>query len=124
MNSPTSKIAREYRLQQWTDQIRECQGRPAGMSVEQWCLQHHLSVPNYYYRLREVRKACIDQLSSGAISQKVVPVSSELIRVQENSKIALEAGLDVCVNNITIRVTNETSPELLRMVLGVAANVK
>lgn len=32
--------------------------------------------------------------------------------------------LEVSINNICVRVTNETSPELLKMVLQVATDVK
>ncbi len=42
MNSTTSLVARQYRLQQWADQIRECQNRSAGVSIKEWCIQHEL----------------------------------------------------------------------------------
>jgi len=40
------------------------------------------------------------------------------------SQPASVSGLEVSVNNISIHVTKETTPELLRMVLQVAADVK
>lgn len=33
MSSETSMVAVGFRLQEWAAQIRECQSRPAGMSV-------------------------------------------------------------------------------------------
>ena len=33
MGSETTMVAEQYRLQEWATQIRECQDRPAGMSV-------------------------------------------------------------------------------------------
>ncbi|MBE5977556.1 MAG: IS66 family insertion sequence element accessory protein TnpB [Paenibacillaceae bacterium] len=122
MNSTTSLVARQYRLQQWADQIRECQNRSAGVSVKEWCNQHELTAANYYYRLREVRKACLDHISYNAIPQSIVPVPTELMSGDLRSVSA--SGLKVSINNICIRVTNETSPELLKMVLQVAADVK
>ena len=122
MNSPTSLVARQYRLQQWAIQICECQNRSAGVSVKEWCSQHKLTAANYYYRLREVRKACLDHISCDAIPQSIVPVPAELIR--DNLPSVSASGLEVSINNICIRVTNETSPELLKMVLQVAADVK
>ncbi|RKD30263.1 hypothetical protein BET01_06620 [Lacrimispora algidixylanolytica] len=74
MNSTTLLVARQYRLQQWADQIRECQNRSAGVSVKEWCSQHELTTANCYYRLREERKARLDHISYDAISQSIVSV--------------------------------------------------
>lgn len=122
MNSTTSLVARQYRLQQWADQIRECQNRSTGMSVKEWCNQHELTAANYYYRLREVRKACLDHISYDAMAQSIVPVPVELMR--GDSQPTSVSGLEVSINNVCIHVTNETTPGLLRMVLQVAADVK
>lgn len=122
MNSTTSLVARQYRLQQWANQIRESQSRPTGMSIKEWCNQNELTTANYYYRFKEVRKACLDHISYDDIPQSIVPVPAQLMRgdLQPSSV----SGLEVTVNNVCIRVTNETIPELLRMVLQVAADVK
>lgn len=54
--------------------------------------------------------------------QDIVAVPNELLaNVQQTSK---QSGNDISVNQIKIHVTNDTSPELLRMVLEIAANVK
>lgn len=50
MKSVTSSVARNYRLQEWAAQIRECQNRLPGTSVKEWCGQHDVTVANYYYR--------------------------------------------------------------------------
>lgn len=38
MSSEASMVAESFRLQEWADQIRECQSQPAGMSVASWCV--------------------------------------------------------------------------------------
>ena len=60
MSSQTSLVAEQVRLQQWAAQIQECQSRPADMKVETWCSEHGITKANYYYRLRRVRKACLE----------------------------------------------------------------
>ena len=62
MITQTSLVAGQVRLRQWSEQIRDCQNRPEGMDVETWCSQNHITKSNYYYRLRRVRKACLDQI--------------------------------------------------------------
>ena len=37
MSSETTVVAARYRLQEWAAQIRDCQNRPEGMSVSDWC---------------------------------------------------------------------------------------
>lgn len=54
MSSETSIVAAGFRLQEWAAQIRECQSRPAGMSVASWCAGNGITKANYYYRLRRV----------------------------------------------------------------------
>lgn len=66
MATQTSLIARQVRLRQWAEQIRECQSRPKGMDVETWCAQNDLTKANYYYRLRRVREACLEQVQDAA----------------------------------------------------------
>ena len=122
MKSTTSLVARKYRLQQWADQIRECNNRPAGMSIKEWCSQHELTAANYYYRLKEVRKACLNNIPYDALPQSIVPVPAGLM--SGNSQPAQASGLEVSVNNVCIHVTDETSPDLLKMVLQVASDVK
>lgn len=117
MNSNTSMIAREYRLQQWANEIRECQNRESHVTVKEWCNQHELTVANYYYHLREVRKACLKNIPEEHISQCVVPVSTDFM-TQSTPE------LDLSIGNIQIHVTEQTSPELLQMVLKAASDVK
>ena len=60
MNTQTSLVAEQIRLQQWADQIRDCQNRPSDMKVDVWCQEHGITKANYYYRLRRVREACLE----------------------------------------------------------------
>ena len=57
MSSETSMVAEGFRLQEWAAQIRECQNRPAGMSVVSWCADHGITKTNYVcYVNRKCRK--------------------------------------------------------------------
>ena len=60
MRSETTMMAEQCRLQEWAAQIRDCQSRPADMSIVSWCACHGITKANYYYRLRRVRKACLE----------------------------------------------------------------
>ena len=74
MKTQTSSVSRQYRLRQWAEMIRECKSRPVGMSVDEWCAAHSITKANYYYRMTEVRKACLETVSQKELPQEVVPV--------------------------------------------------
>ena len=80
MSSETTIVAAQYRLQEWAAQIRTVRNRPEGMSIADWCSLHGITKPNYYYRLRQVRKACLAALPEKAVPQPVVPVKAELFK--------------------------------------------
>ena len=117
MDSITTMTAKQYRLQQWTEQIHACRNRPAGMSVEEWCGEQGITKATYYYRLRRVREACLDGLRPG----EMVPVSRALMAAcQEKEKeSSQQGGLDLEWNHYTIHVTVDTDPSLLTSVLRV-----
>ena len=118
MKSQTSLVARIYRLQEWATQIRACQSRNSNASVKEWCGQHDLTVANYYYRLREVRKACLQNIPEEEITQSIIPVSENLITSSAS------AVIEISIGEIRISISDTTTPELLKMVLQVAADVK
>lgn len=64
MATQTSLVAQQVRLKQWAEQIRECQNRPEGMDVKTWCTQNNITKTSYYYRLRRVREACLEQIQN------------------------------------------------------------
>ena len=77
MTTQTSLVAEQVRLQQWAEQVRDCKNRPRGMDVETWCAQNNITKANYYYRLRRVRKACLDQLQTEQSDFIELPMTSE-----------------------------------------------
>ena len=60
MNSQTSKVAQNIRLQEWAYMIQECKSRPTGMAIDVWCAQHNITKCDYYYHIRAVQKTCIE----------------------------------------------------------------
>ena len=56
----TSLVAAQYRLQEWAEMIRECNARPTGQTVPEWCEAHGMTKATYYYRLKAVRKAFLN----------------------------------------------------------------
>ena len=72
MKSQTSLAARNCRLQEWSKMVHSCNNRPIGMSVDEWCRENSITTANYYYRMTQVRKACLDSLPDETMNQDVL----------------------------------------------------
>ena len=62
MASKESQIAAQIRLNQWAQEIQDCQNRPQNMTVDEWCEQHNMKKASYYWRLKRVRQALLEQM--------------------------------------------------------------
>lgn len=118
MSSETTIVAEQYRLQEWAAQIRDCQSRPAGMSVAGWCARNGISKANYYYRLRRVRSACLDSLPREMLPQQIAAVDSALLSASEGENCGSPAPvLDISFRKFTIHVTGSTPVPFLVQIL-------
>ena len=124
MSSETTMVAEQCRLQEWAAQIRDCQSRPSGMSVVEWCAGHGITKANYYYRLRRVRKACLETIQTKMPAQQVVPVRPGLLQHQEQEDGNPQPGLDISIKGFSIHVTGATSMPLLAEVLRVVQHAE
>lgn len=91
MNSTTTLVARQYRLNEWAEQIRSCNNRLDNLSVKEWCEQNQITVANYYYRLRQVRKACLEMIPACQELQSIVPVSKAWIASSDSGEHSLKS---------------------------------
>ena len=115
MTEETSLVAQQVRLRQWEEQIRDCQNRPEGMDVSTWCALHNITKANYYYRLKRVRKACLDQIPEAAH-----PAFVEL--PEPKSKSAMPAvGTPVIritsSDGLSAEISASVSPEMFRCLI-------
>ena len=124
MSSETALMAEQCRLQEWAAQIRDCQSRPSGMSVVEWCAGHGITKANYYYRLRRVRKACLETIQTKMPAQQAVPVRPGLLQHQEQEDGNPQPGLDISIKGFSIHVTGATSMPLLAEVLRVVQHAE
>ena len=120
MNSATTAATVQYRA----EQIRECQNRPAGMSVASWCASHDITKANYYYRLRRVRQVCLENLPPETPTQQIVPVPPCLLHQETQDDTDARPGLSVSVNGLSIHVTESTPMPLLAAVLKVVRDAQ
>ncbi len=121
MSSQTSLVAEQVRLRQWATQIQECQSRPADMKVETWCSEHGITKANYYYRLRRVRKACMEACNpEPAFVELPIPTampSADSCDVKPAAVLRNSRGL-------TLEIYNHASADIIRSLLEVLVHVE
>lgn len=121
MNTQTSLVAEQIRLQQWADQIRDCQNRPSDMKVDAWCREHGITKANYYYRLRRVREACLELCDPvpSFVELTTQPESTPAKTSPTHSSVAAVLHTE---SEITIDIYNDASTEFLRNLIGAASH--
>ena len=104
MSSETIMMAEQCRLREWAAQIRDCQSRPAGMSIVGWCACYGITKVNYYYRLRRVREACLESIQGEPPVQQVVPVEPDLLQ-QGYKEGNGQPGLNISAKGFSVYVS-------------------
>lgn len=117
MSSETTLVAERCHLQEWAAQIRDCQSRPAGMSVVSWCACHGITKANYYYRLRCVREACIENMRGEILPQQIVLIDPGFLQMNDKNSSNTQPEVDIYIKGGSIHVTEFASMSLLEKVL-------
>lgn len=64
------EIRRQVGLSQWSAMVRERE--ESGLSVKAYCKQTGIAAKTYYYRLRRLREAAVEQVRSEATQPELV----------------------------------------------------
>ena len=123
MSSQTSLVAEQVRLRQWAAQIQECQNRPADMKVETWCSEHGITKANYYYRLRRVRKACLEACNPEPAFVELPVPASETISSADFRNVKPAAVLRNS-RGLTLEIYNRASTDVIRGTMEVLLYAK
>ena len=107
----TSLIAQQTRLSEWAEMVRNCQNRPQGMKIEEWCQQHDITKASYYWRLRKVREAFLATAGNTPdfIEVPFLVIQSETIEPKHKT-VAVIRGK----NHLTFEITDQASASFLR----------
>lgn len=66
------KVTTEYRINYWSDLIKEC--RNSGQTVSSWCQEHNINTKSYYYWLRKIRIAACNSIPDENKQHSIVPL--------------------------------------------------
>ena len=110
MKSQTSLIAQQTRLSEWAEQIKDCQNRPQGMKIDEWCQMHGITKANYYWRLRKVREAFLEVADiTPTFVELPAPMPAEATALTAPKVVAILKG----TNHLTMEITDQASGSFL-----------
>ena len=110
-------VTQNVRLQQWTAIIQDRQA--SGLKVDDYCSEHNISRNAYYYWLRKVKAAAIE--NSGNLFAEVNPSFQKMMPEH------LESGcspVSICLGDAVIHVNEDASSCLLHMVIEAVRNAE
>ncbi len=116
----TKLAVNQIRLNEWAETFKDRSS--SGMTIEQYCQAHSLSVNAYYYWLRKVRTSILKAQNIEFVEIKE-PTQAPLVSPEtDTDKFHTEAVISI--GNVRIDVNSSTSRQLLLSLMEVAANVK
>ncbi len=105
----TKLATKQIRLNEWAGIIRDCNA--SSLTVNEYCSQHNLSRDAYYYWLRKVREAALQQ--AGFVE---LPAATA---VSKSGPSAFSTQMIIRVGETELLVNQDSPDELVRRVLGI-----
>ena len=106
-----ANIKARIRLQQWAQQVDECQ--KSGLSVSAWCKANGIRTNTYYYRLKQVRESTLEKHQPEA---EDTCISFKQLQVQ-SSVGSSRAAVIIHLPNAVLEVAPGTDQRTLETVL-------
>ncbi len=118
--SEAKKLTNNYRLEQWSTIIQE--RISSGKQVEEWCKENNISRDCYYYWLRKVKLAAVQNNAIAEIPllPKVVPLMPPL-PVTESSTSG--TAIILRVNGISLEIQDSASDAIIERTLKVLQRI-
>ena len=116
----TRKITKEYRMQHWTQIMRE--RTESGLSIKGYCEQEGIHQNVYHYWQRKLREAAIERLSftestAGATMPMTVPQGWTMCERKTTTKD--QNIIEIEIGKSRILISETTDPKLLEKVCRV-----
>jgi len=122
----TAMPARQFRFQEWAEQIKHCNNRSHGMTAEEWCELNGITKANYYYLLKRVRRVYLQRMLAAEAETTIIPMPIAAISTAATAAFLLESfspdSLKISSRGFSLTVTNSTLMELLGKILKVIAD--
>lgn len=118
------QLTHNVRRANWLNIIKQCQERPANVTVRQWLKDNDIKEKSYYYWLRKFRKESYDQMQLPAATEEPAEVSFVEFAAPTSEKVvstqdSLNSTTTAVIRHgaITLEISNAISEEVLSLLL-------
>ena len=114
----TKLATSQIRLREWAALIQDC--KSSGLKVNEYCRQHSISRDSYYFWLRKVRTAALEQIGfvELPVPEGQTDITAELPVPSFTTQMIIQVG------NLELDINENTPSELLSRVLKVIQNAE
>jgi hypothetical protein len=110
------KMAREVRLTEWSEIIRE--QKTSGQSIKAWCAANGIAKQRYFYWQRQLREVACEQLT--VREERRTAASSPVFAEISSARIIPNAGvITVRIGEAVVEIPGDAPPESIDAVLRV-----
>lgn len=117
------QLTHNVRRANWLNIIKQCQERPANVTVRQWLKDNDIKEKSYYYWLRKFRKESYDQMQLPAATEEpavsfvefAAPTLEKVVSTQDSLNSTTTAVIRH--GAITLEISNAISEEVLSLLL-------
>lgn len=117
--NPT-KTAAQIRYQQWLADIRACRERPYPMTVDEWCRQNGINKNTYYWRMKTLRRQCLQdaQQLPAKTQREEVSTSTAFVELPQTFSTPVQSEtVTLTIGNATVEIPESISDHFLRRIL-------
>ncbi len=118
------QLTHNVRRANWLNIIKQCQERPANVTVRQWLKDNDIKEKSYYYWLRKFRKESYDQMQLPAATEEHAEISFVEFAAPTLEKVvstqdSLNSTTTAVIRHgaITLEISNAISEEVLSLLL-------
>ena len=118
------QLTHNVRRANWLNIIKQCQERPANVTVRQWLKDNDIKEKSYYYWLRKFRKESYDQMQLPAATEEPAEISFVEVAAPTSEKVvstqdSLNSTTTAVIRHgaITLEISNAISEEVLSLLL-------
>lgn len=113
----TREITRQVRLNEWKKVFQA--KAESGLSAKDFCELNNISRDKYFYWLTIARKEELNQNSNPLVA---LPDPSTLPSEIVSNPVTIPGTVKLNIGNVEVTVDQNTTPDMLRMVIGVLKN--
>lgn len=116
----------EVRAANWREVVAQCQSRPKGQTIAEWCKDNDINLNTYYYWQRRVHRELYQEMTSAPApgSEEVSVTFAEVpIRLasnpcaEENPFHGFCPDAIICKGDLMVGLTNQVSDHILDRIM-------